>query len=243
MNVLLLCAGKQARWTEETPKQLADFGGEPLLLRTIRQVVKRGHTPIVVTHRAEIKAAVVGLADVFEPEYHRWLMETIHQTRNLWDGPTVVLLGDVCFTGAALDTIFQGGVGTPQLYGTDTEVFAVRFTPYDLHDLYAPYAYAGAHADDETAGRLWSLYRSLSGLPNQPHVVPLRDGDPYFTYIEDGTNDFDDTDGYAALKAKFDAGELLEDAPKPVTRARETIKTDMPAPTRKTGDGRKGKKR
>lgn len=240
MNVLILCAGEQTRWTGDQPKHLSDFGGEPLLLRTIRQVVTRGHTPVVVTHQPEIKAAVAGKADVFEPEYHRWLMETIHQTRNLWDGPTVALLGDVCFTGAALDTIFRGGVGTPQLYGTETEVFAVRFTPYDLHDLYAPYAYAGAHVDDESAGRLWSLYRSLSGLPSQSHVVPLRDGDPYFTYIEDGTNDIDDIDGYTTLLALFEAGKLPEESPKPVMSSCEMTRPAVSS-SRKSDDERKGK--
>ncbi len=211
MKVLILCAGQQTRWTGELPKQLADFGGEPLLARTIRQVVRRGHTPIVVTNHPEIKEAVQDKAQIFAPTYARWLMETVHQTRDLWDGPMAALLGDVCFTGAALDMIFQDVAVTPHLYGTASEIFAVRFVPGDMYALYVPYGYAGAHPDDPTAGRLWSLYRSLYGMPNNQHFELRHTGDPYFTYIEDGTGDIDDWDGYQALKAKYDAGELPEE--------------------------------
>lgn len=104
MNVLILAAGEQTRWLEssgwETPKQLVDIGGEPLLYRTVRQVRGYDWMPIIVTHDPRLLAVPGSLP--FVPTDSSTVLATWLSTRDLWDVRTVVLLGDVYYTKAAM---------------------------------------------------------------------------------------------------------------------------------------------
>ena len=212
-TVLILAAGDQRRWSEDAPKQLVNVGGELLIRRTVRQVKARGGDPVVVTHHPLIMAAAIDVARIYLPQYRRWLLETLYQTRPLWDGQMVALLGDVCFSGAAMDMILKETRPGIRLYGTAEEIFALRFTPADDVSLYVPYADAGAQTAEVDVGRMWNLYRSLSGLPLRKRVVPLRDGDPVFAYVDDWTRDFDLPNQYEVFKVMVLDAELLDDLP------------------------------
>jgi len=104
-SVLILAAGPMWRgWTEEAPKQLAPIAGEPLILRTIRQLKERGYDDnvTVITLNKAIQAVV---PRYFEPAKNYWRWETLASTKELWEERTIILHGDTIFSPKAMDTI------------------------------------------------------------------------------------------------------------------------------------------
>lgn len=103
--VLIMASHPGRRWKGKTPRHLIRIAGEKLILRTIRQLRKRGVFPIVVTHLPYIREIVPRF---FAPEKRRWYAETLLSTRGLWHGKVVVLQGDVVYTNAVMNEILNG---------------------------------------------------------------------------------------------------------------------------------------
>jgi len=212
-TVLILAAGEQKRWAEDSaePKQLADIGGESLILRIIRQVKERDELPIVVTHDYAITRATVESAIISQPgKYCRWVVETVLSTLMLWgdsDEPVVVLFGDVIFSKVTMDLILGETETLPKFYGNGCELFAVRFCPDDLLCLLVKHLGMARHGGYKEIGRFWNVYRALIGVELDKHVI--HDNPPYFAMIEDWTNDIDNMGEYVTFQREvIDAGKL-----------------------------------
>jgi hypothetical protein len=103
------------RWEHDTPKQLADIGGEPIVHRTVRQLNRQdmlGHVFVAV--RADhdehgwlpVDARRAAVVDAkLDPS--RQQADKLLSTSHLWNrtGRTVVLFGDVRFTDEAIATV------------------------------------------------------------------------------------------------------------------------------------------
>lgn len=129
MIIPILCAGDQHRWERPEPKQLVDTFGEPLIIRTMRQLEERGHIGIAITHRREIGRLVPWIKNPHHPKFDRGVNETAAYTKFLWKSPRVViLLGDVCFPNDVLDRILSDK-DELSVWGRqgNTEIFAVSF--------------------------------------------------------------------------------------------------------------------
>ena len=130
MRLLIACAGSQHKWGGylRVPSHLAPVDGEPLLARTVQMLRERTDAPITITapHGAEgydVPDAVTCYTDTAFNEFAG--------TRDLWNdyGRTVLLLGDVYFTDAALDTILDPGMDGWRTFGRrhGSEVTGCRY--------------------------------------------------------------------------------------------------------------------
>ncbi len=201
MIVLILAAGEQTRWGDNgRPKQLVDIGGEPLLVRLVRQCRERGHEPVVVTHDDRLKLS----QRTFAPAARRWVVETLLFTRELWEPRTVVLLGDVVFTEEAIDKVLA--CRSPmqvfgrkelrwRLVGRYYEIFALSFDR-------ACHQRIGWTLDKSIeealrrpgplAGKLRTFYEVYCGLD----LGSFQHEDEVFYPIEDWTEDIDAPEDY-----------------------------------------------
>lgn len=172
-KVLILAAGDQRDdWTEDTPCQLALVAGEPLILRTLRQLEERGYDEnvITVTHNEAIKAAV---PQYRTPRFRRWWAETLLATHKSWAERTIVLNGDVIFSPVVLDAALadDGPIG---FHGSPGEVYAVVFTA-EIHDhIRAALTLAIVDAPKSIPvrrgrGLVWQFYRAFNGFDLHKH--------------------------------------------------------------------------
>ncbi len=105
-RVILLASGEQTRWDGVGPKQLAPVDGEPVLLRTLRQIKQYVATqPILVSQSDELADAVAGRAKVLvlPRGQRRWTAETALHSHSAWGDPTWILLADVYWTDRAIE--------------------------------------------------------------------------------------------------------------------------------------------
>lgn len=122
--VLVLAAtSSHTGWKHATCRHLVDIGGEPLLVRTLRQLAELGHDATVVTNKPEIRAAI---PNCFVPEDHTWLVSTILSARELWDDKTIVLMGDAVWDLRTLDAIMSHEE-FPVFYGSHNEIHALAW--------------------------------------------------------------------------------------------------------------------
>jgi len=81
-SVILLASGEQTRWHGVGRKQLAQVDGEPLILRTLRQVKQYvGTQPIVVSQCGELATAVAGRAEMLVLPLGHECAEVLHIDR------------------------------------------------------------------------------------------------------------------------------------------------------------------
>lgn len=111
----------------------------------------------------------------------------------------MVLLGDVMYTDDLMDALYDNREKYHyHFYGTSGEIYGLTFTDNGLME-----RQLGEVVDDAAAGRsrgkLWELYYSLSSkpLPNAGEGYKGGDDDLHYTYILDGSRDFDTVEGYA----------------------------------------------
>ena len=169
---LILSAGEQRRFTSDCPKQLFEMGGETIMARQLRQLSERGIDPIVVClHPKILERAKVS----FQPAKSITILHTLVSTRSIWRGRVIVLLGDVFYSGALLDSIIANELPI-RFWLTGSEIFALAFGKNE-HDRIAE-ALAGCFRDTPGGGergrdglRLWHLYRIVNSLPIHQHKV------------------------------------------------------------------------
>jgi len=105
--ILIMAAGPYRHgWTEDSPKHLAQISGEPLILRTLRQLKERGYDDevFVVTYNKAIQAVA---PRYFDPPQHNEWFDTLLSTRDLWQERTITLNGDTVFSPLIIDTILS----------------------------------------------------------------------------------------------------------------------------------------
>lgn len=207
--VLILAAGAQKRWEGHGIKQLADLDGESVLLRIVRQVKRHGYTPIVVTGNPDIRRACLDCCLSYTPIGCRWIMETILSTQALWTDQMIVLLGDVIYSHAAIETILTDPRPF-QIYGDVGEIYGMRFTHEQEADLREISDDAEARQGGVERGRVWNLYRKLCGRDLDTHFHPYED-DPNFTYIRDYTGDIDTVEALEVFRRDVIAAGLFDD--------------------------------
>jgi hypothetical protein len=147
MNVLIMAQGQQRRLPMiRGPKHLLEVGGEPILTRTLRLLAAHiggaSGSPVVVFGPPELMLAVGADADaglrhpllgqILDPGF--CIVDGILAARPAWneEGRTLVLLGDVVWSRAALATVIADTrpvvfTGTPVLSPSEGEVFALGF--------------------------------------------------------------------------------------------------------------------
>jgi 3-dehydroquinate synthase len=110
-NAVILAAGRGARLDRPgTPKPLVDVGGEPLIVRLIRQLEAAGATRIVVVvgyEGAQIARALCGRPEVHvsleiveNPEWEAGQATSVLAARGRVDGPFLLAMADHVFDSA-----------------------------------------------------------------------------------------------------------------------------------------------
>ncbi len=207
-----MCAGRAERWGNHrgVPKHLVEVGGEVLLDRTVRLV-----------REAAPGASVVIVA--FDERYGRGgceRFEPVHGPKNFCDtdkmlsarerwaerGQTVLLWGDVFFTGAAMGTIL-GHEGPARFFGRREGSYFSGCRWREMFGLSFPTGEQGAVGrvmesvrEDLLAGRVtngggWAVYERmfdgrLEGM----------------TVIDDFTEDFDLPADYERWRRRYGSG-------------------------------------
>lgn len=223
---LILCAGDSKRWTgrpplTDEPKHLVELCGEPLLHRTVRLVHELdpdADIRIVVANHQDPRYRVDGTKRVkarLDPR--RGGLDKVLSSRHVWhaQGRTVVLLGDVYYTTAAIgaivgweggDWVMFGRPGDSKLTGKPwAEPFALAFWP-ERHDDIAAAADRAIAAQLEHQGTILAQglsvwWRSMVGVPDdqlgRPWFPPedtVRFG--HYIAISDATDDIDTPDDW-----------------------------------------------
>jgi hypothetical protein len=225
MKVFLYASGSAKRWARGAPgaeietdgqfKQLLPIDGEPLVARTVRQLL--GCSVVVVTPHKEVKQAVISanLLDVGTPPL---LVDTIAATLPHADnGLNLGLMADCYFSTRAMDTMlsaeglrFFGRWGPSYITGNRAsgELFGWSWRhPEDTPTLVGAIEAAKAQADADPAvrdqagtphGGLWQLYRGSVGLPLDASAI-----EGHLEQINDFTDDFDTPENYDSWLAAY----------------------------------------
>lgn len=210
MSVLICAAGEGTRWYGQgQPKQLAWLGDETIIQRQIRQVKQRcGKVPKVAITNYAIRDAVWFEAHSFKPDKHRWLVETILSTTQYWDYRTIILLGDVVYSGALMDAIFAD-TNSISIYGNNAEVMALTFTEAGKPDVLNGLQTVLKSAErGQCPGKLWNLYRVLDGIPIDRHDI--RD-DGVFRRVLDWSTDIDTPEDYRRFQHDILELQVIDD--------------------------------
>lgn len=217
MRVIIACAGSQAKWGNHlgVPSHLVPLTahfGVPLLYRTLgqaREISDDVHlTAPAGDARYRLPGVTVHEQDGSAPSEYA-------ATRALWSetGRTVLLLGDVYWTDAALETVASFGPQTYRVFGrhgpsrvTGTpygEIFAASWWPgqHPRMSKLLAHVHAVRATGAVTRPPGWMLLRAWQGTPLGKHRV-----DPaWFTQIDDLTDDFDTVADYVRHPATREA--------------------------------------
>lgn len=188
---------------------------KPLLVRTVEQV-RRWTTDINITAPDDWRYKLAGtthhVRSPDEPSEYA-------STRALWNpaGRTVLLLGDVYFTDAAITRIMSeraddlrvfGRFGPSKVTGTPYgEIFAATWTDrqHDALDRHLDVVHRTRAAGTVTRPPGWMLLRSWQGTPLGKHRVRT----PWFVQVDDETDDVDTPADFARHPAFGGAGARL----------------------------------
>ncbi len=209
MITLILAAGTQERWQidnpTDTPKQLLDIGGTPLLERTLKQLERLSAGPVkVITHRDDLPG------EAWSPSCSATILDTLRSTHSLWSDVTVVLLGDVVYSNFALATVY-GCTQPVTFFGRDElrfrplgkyyELFALRFT-YDSGRILMQTLQTPKLLEPNPKLKLRHLYEIFAGLPPDKNVHERT----FFYPMNDWTEDIDCLDDYECFCRAMERG-------------------------------------
>lgn len=191
-KVLIPCAGEQSRWRLPVPKQTVMVGNEQLLSRTVRQIRKRmSNYPHIVSNQ---KCLRIYSPNYICPRFHADICETLLSVEPIWGKDwTMVLMGDVYFTDELIDTLYNTRDHYDfKFYGTSEEIYAFTYT-------------------DNTAIKnallltrdIYEAYHCLSnGIPEAGMGYLVGEDALHYTYVLDGTVDFNTVEDYREWKRK-----------------------------------------
>lgn len=163
--VFILCAGEAQRIGKLVFKQLLRVeSGESILARMIRQVKTRGGTPIIVSHK-DVFFEIFPDEWNFAPVAHRWVCETLESViaHHFVQAHNIVLLGDVIYSRATMDRIFEAKAPTA-VFGNEWEIYAITFQKGRVSFLQEAIRKA-IKWEGEGKGKLRRVWQALYGLP------------------------------------------------------------------------------
>ena len=207
-TVLILAAGEQARWEAGTPKQLLHIKKETVIGRIQRQVRDRGLAAFVVTHHPTITAHV---ERIILPRSRRWVAETLRSTAYGWTSRVIVLLGDVIYSKAVMDSIINYD-GPVRFWGNLYELFALSFNDDAVTPILTAIDKAIHHAEHKGGpGKLRKVYQAFVGFDFEDNNIHHEIFDEVMG--TDYTQDIDTVDDWHNfVKEKLNAG-VLDDLP------------------------------
>jgi hypothetical protein len=210
-------------------KQLLEVDGEPLIVRTIRQLRARDCDVVVVTPHDVLVAAILGCPrrgtdpqiSIVEVGTPNLFVETVARSAPKWaDGLNLGLLGDCFFSEycmdkmvAAKEMMFFGRPFPSSITGNcaSGEPFGwVWRHPHDWHRtmdaIKASVEQANANPEQRDMmgtplGSLWQLYRGCVGYPLEHDVSLSRER---FFVVNDFTDDFDTMENFENWKLRYD---------------------------------------
>ena len=120
MKYIIMCGGKYAMW--DTPKQMTEVKGEPLVARTIRLLREAGVTDIAIsTHNNAFKKFGVPLLKHDNGYYSK----AYNDCEGYWcdcfypmNEPACYVFGDVLFSPNAIKTIVETDTDDIMLFGS-----------------------------------------------------------------------------------------------------------------------------
>ena len=195
-SCIVLAAGSQSRFSDGI-KELLEFGEEPLIVRTLRQIRDRGLHGLAFTHKLEVQKLCSWI--LVEPS--RWKIESVLSCRPMWGtDKTVIFLGDVIYSKDLMDKITKSDKPIEFFVkkkalpwgGFVNELLAMSFTKesYLRAQEILEYVCEDASKDAREKGRLLTFCRAWSGIvPIKQTLLPY--GTPPFTEIVDYSTDFD----------------------------------------------------
>lgn len=111
--IIIICAGEATRWGNHlgVPKHFAPIDGEPILNRTVRQLLERGMRDIHVVSKDDPRYKIEGAEQyIARVDYENNAdADKFLSSKELWnkDGRTIVMYGDCFFTDDAIDQILK----------------------------------------------------------------------------------------------------------------------------------------
>lgn len=207
---VIILAGGEAKRYMGLPKQMVDICGEPLIHRICRQVVERGYGPIIATDNDTIIKYFIDLHRIhdtpmrfYSPDkgtvQYGWM-----RTRPLWQKRVIMLWGDVIFSQATMDRIFDSKGFCNFGSIRQAETFAWGYDECDYDRLLL--------ASEATDYIEWHFYRYLIGIPLETTGYDTE----IFQDIKDYTTDIDYPLEYKSfLENVVNAGPIDDLPPKP----------------------------
>lgn len=220
MKYIIMCGGNYKYW--ETPKQLQEVFGQPLVQWTIWHLFDNGISP----------------KDIFissnDPRFDGFGVERLKHNntfetdgknvKGYWvDGfypmkeETTYLFGDVFYSDKAIKTIIESETNGVLFFGSRNlnrlDNFKEWEEPFGFKVVNMRLFRAGIEAckelkDEGKTNRepiSWELYRVINGYPVNKHII----GDNYIA-IDDITTDFDKPEELEIFKEKYKNDEILD---------------------------------
>ncbi len=182
MKAIILANGQATRFNGQC-KQVLPVNGEPVIMRTVRQLNENGiNDVLIVTVWDEIKALYDNCLDV---GHTKGVVKTIEGCRDRWvetNDTILFLLGDVVWTDEAIKIAIETNKNVA-FFGSDVEIFAVRVTPAGKSDFINGIRLCNFYKEFTT----WVLYRLMAGFRTQQHKFETE----MFVKITDKTDDID----------------------------------------------------
>ena len=209
MRAIIMAGGDDSKWGGYlgVRRHFAPVDGEPLLHRTVRQLLDREAEVFIVA--PDLPEYHISWTTLIEPETTAWGEEALN-AQHFWAerDRTVQFYGDVVFTDAAMNTIVGYERRVWQAFGRMDgartkpygELFAISFWPEHHAEWMAALWQAFELKRTGIIHRAgsWEAFRIMGGAQGYEAAVHS----PYpdlMTEILDGTDDFDTPAEYEAL--------------------------------------------
>lgn len=217
MKVIIYSQGVGHRWRHPTIKykQLIPYNNEPVIARTVRQLVERGikKDSIVIVGLSEVyKNFDVMVEELSEPTGS--IIQGLLSTATIWgaanNSDSILLLGDVCFSDAAIDTILSSYNRGMSFFGRreanpitgkpNKEIFGLRIwgPPADFNWVRSE-LFKCLQTYPVKKTKLWDFYHLVAMYSTIPFVV-----------ISDFTDDIDSVSEYNYFWKKMDKSCVME---------------------------------
>lgn len=208
MKSLLIIAagGNQTRWNNPYPKQLITIKGEPLIDRHLRlfgpyiedYLILSEHPMIVDRYQP----------NVWWPADHRYICESLVETKHMWGERTILLHGDTVLSRRATKHVATD-MRPCAFWGCWSDLFTVSVREHENNALALALWSACRHAVFEGGnGKLWEAYRAYCGLDMDDHTF---DDKVVFVDTMDWSRDFDTIEEYECFKRQMRDGEVEVD--------------------------------
>lgn len=217
MITLIMCQGQSSRWAGSYPKHLAMIAGEPVIVRTMRQLKALNIDNVIIVGEEYHFGQFGKVHEQIDPQPE--ICNGIRDTYPLWEGHdrTVILCGDVVYSDACIRAIYEdqtqlrifGRIGENPITGKAyDERFAVAFDEdYGLPVLWAIDAVL---LRPECIASLKALYYIMLGVPCVPQGDKVFFERKLLHIIDDYTDDLDSLEEWERSREKLEAAILQE---------------------------------